>query len=251
MNEIGEYIKNNKIDAVFINTELTPAQTKNLEIAWTNIFHDRTDEKRNKYLSDEENNEEKEEKDEEESPNIVKKDKKTIRVFDRFTIILQIFARRAKTRISKMQIELCFLHFLKTKLVREGGSTFSSFFNIFSGDLMTARFIFIFFHFENYFREIKLEVVSAKQRRAPGKMSGSGETQLEIERRIIVEKESKIKKELANESNNLKFLREKRKNNNEMIPKIALVNFFYFFFSILLDWLYKCWEISFNESINQ
>lgn len=37
-------------------------------------------------------------------------------------------------------------------------------------------------------KEINLEVVSAKQRNATGKMSGSGETQLEIQRRIINDK---------------------------------------------------------------
>ena len=70
---------------------------------------------------------------------------KTIRVFDRFTMILQIFAKRAKTKMARLQIELCFLQFLKTKLVRDGGSTFSSYFNIFEGDLMNAKyFIFIY-----------------------------------------------------------------------------------------------------------
>ena len=66
-------------------------------------------------------------------------------------------------------------------------------------------------------------MVSAKQRRATGIMSGSGETQLETERRIINERESKIKKELINEANNQKHLREKRKSFSELIPKIALV----------------------------
>ena len=70
---------------------------------------------------------------------------------------------------------------------------------------------------------MKLEVVSAKQRRATGVMSGSGETQLEAERRLINDKESKIKKELASEANNQKFLRQKRKTNSDQIPKIALV----------------------------
>jgi len=68
--------------------------------------------------------------------------------------------------------------------------------------------------------------VSAKQRRATGVMSGSGETQLESERRIINERESKIKRELINESNNQKLLREKRKSYSEIIPKIALVSLF-------------------------
>lgn len=104
-----------------------------MEIYWTSIYHNLPIEKlRKKNISN---------LDEEESEkNEQQENKKTIRVFDRFTMILQIFARRAKTKISKLQIELCFLHFLKTKLIREGGSTFSSFFNIFSGDLMSARF---------------------------------------------------------------------------------------------------------------
>lgn len=46
-------------------------------------------------------------------------------------------------------------------------------------------------------REMKLEVVSAKQRRATGVMSGSGETQLEAERRLINDKESKIRKRVG------------------------------------------------------
>lgn len=78
---------------------------------------------------------------------------------------------------------------------------------------------------------MKLEVVSAKQRRATGVMSGSGETQLEAERRLINDKESKIKKELAAEANNQKFLRQKRKTHSDQIPKIALVrtyNYKYF-----------------------
>ena len=73
--------------------------------------------------------------------------------------------------------------------MREGGSTFSSLTNLFETDLMAAK-------------EIKLEVVSARQRRAFGTMTGSGETQLEIERRVINEKESKIRKELNSEAEN-------------------------------------------------
>ncbi len=97
----------------------------------------------------------------------VESEKNKIKVFDRFTIILQIFAKRAKTKISKLQIELCFLEYLKSKLVRDGGTTFSSMYNIFRGDLMSAE-------------EIKLEVVSAKSKVARGTATGEGETQLEL-----------------------------------------------------------------------
>ena len=59
-----------------------------------------------------------------------------IKVFDRFTIILQIFSKRAKSKIARLQIELAFLAYLKTKLMRAGGLTYSSSVNIFAGDLM-------------------------------------------------------------------------------------------------------------------
>ena len=39
-------------------------------------------------------------------------------------------------------------------------------------------------------------MVSAKGRKAQGAISGEGETQLEIERRLISEKETKIRKEI-------------------------------------------------------
>jgi len=65
----------------------------------------------------------------------IEQKERRIRVFDRFTIILQIFAKRAKTRIAKLQIEIAFLNFLKTKLMRES-DTFIGMYNIFEGDLM-------------------------------------------------------------------------------------------------------------------
>jgi len=73
-----------------------------------------------------------------------------------------------------------------------------------------------------------LEVVSSKQRGALGKMSGAGETQLEIERRIISDKEAKIRRELLTETANRKQLRQRRKSSHNAMPNIALVFFFFF-----------------------
>lgn len=39
-----------------------------------------------------------------------------------------------------------------------------------------------------------MEVVSAKQRRAIGKMSGSGESELDLQRRLIDERMAKIRR---------------------------------------------------------
>jgi len=76
-------------------------------------------------------------------------------------------------------------------------------------------------------KEIKLEVVSSKQRGAIGKMSGAGETQLEIERRIISDKEAKIRRELLSETTNRQKIRMRRKTNtNTTTPNVALVRFF-------------------------
>ncbi len=62
---------------------------------------------------------------------------KSIKVFDRFTVILQIFAKRAKTKIARLQIEISFLQYLRSKLMRGAeGRTYSSLFSIFQGDLM-------------------------------------------------------------------------------------------------------------------
>ena len=124
------------------------------------------------------------------------------------------------------QIELAFLNFLKTKLVRDG-TTFSGFYNIFGGDLL--RYIY-----KNIFQasnltsaeEIRLEVVSSKQRGGLGKLAGEGETQLEIERRIVTKKEAKIKKELLVETEERKRLRKKRRANTDALPSIALVSLF-------------------------
>ena len=124
----------------------------------------------------------------------------------------------------RFQIELAFLNFLKSKLTREG-TTFSGMYNIFGGDLMRQfeRFqILIVISAE----EIKLEVVSSKQRGAVGKMSGSGETQLEIERRIISDKEAKIRRELLSETTNRQKIRSKRKISMNSVPTVALVALF-------------------------
>lgn len=72
-------------------------------------------------------------------------------------------------------------------------------------------------------KEVKLEVVSARERRAVGTLSGGGETQLETERRVITAKESKLNRELESEGTNQKLLRQKRRSFMENIPKIALI----------------------------
>lgn len=66
-------------------------------------------------------------------------------------------------------------------------------------------------------------MVTAKGRGSIGKLTGEGETQLEIERRIIHQKESKLKKELQAEVQHRRNMKGRRQKDNLLIPKIALV----------------------------
>jgi len=56
-------------------------------------------------------------------------------------------------------------------------------------------------------------------------MSGAGETQLEIERRVISDKEAKIRRELLTETNTRKLLRQRRKAGHNTMPNIALIGY--------------------------
>jgi len=69
-------------------------------------------------------------------------------------------ADAATTKLSRLQIELSFLSYLRTRLVRDG-ATYSSSLNLFFGDLMQTQ-------------EVQMEVISARQRRAARTMSGEG-----------------------------------------------------------------------------
>jgi len=69
-----------------------------------------------------------------------------------------------------------------------------------------------------------MEVVSAKQKGVKGSMIGSGETQLEIEKRKISQRETIIKEQLVLLSKRRLIEREKRSNQSNQVPLIALVN---------------------------
>ena len=85
--------------------------------------------------------------------------KLNIKVIDRTALILEIFGERAKTREGKLQVELAHLNYQRSRLVRS------------------------WTHLE-------------RQRGGAGFLGGPGETQIELDRRIIDDKIVKIKKEL-------------------------------------------------------
>ncbi|EGR31247.1 hypothetical protein IMG5_115070 [Ichthyophthirius multifiliis] len=214
--DLGLYIKDKNIDCVFINSEITTTQQKNLEKIWSNIVNGKEEEaffkKNPQQSSDTEVESDDGLMEKKEDNQYQDNDDRKIKVFDRFTIILQIFAKRAQTQISKLQIEISFLNYMKTKVQRDGGQTFSSVYSIFKGDLMSVN-------------ELNIEIVSAKSRATRGKASGQGETQLELQKRLIDEKLSKLKKDLSGVQQQQTFIREKRNKQHNNIPKISLIGY--------------------------
>ena len=106
-----------------------------------------------------------------------------VRILDRTNLILDIFARRAQTAHAKTQVELAQYKYMLPRLTR------------------------LWTHLE-------------RQRGGVG-MRGPGETQLEIDRRIILDKIAKLKKDL------IEIDRQKstQRNNRGKMVRVALVGY--------------------------
>ncbi len=109
-----------------------------------------------------------------------------VKVIDRTGLILEIFARRARTREGKLQVELARLGYEKSRLVRT------------------------WTHLE-------------RQRGGFGVMGGPGETQIETDRRLLADKIIKLKKELEEVRRTRTLHRTQRKKTP--FPTIALVGY--------------------------
>ncbi len=117
------------------------------------------------------------------SKNINKKYKKIV-VIDRADLILQIFMKHAKTRESKVQVELAQLQYLLPRLTRA------------------------WTHLE-------------RQMGGIGSRAGAGETQIEVDRRLLRDRISKLRYELAKIEKN-RITRTKKRVNSY---KVALVGY--------------------------
>lgn len=107
------------------------------------------------------------------------------RVFDRTALILDIFARRAKSREGKLQVELAQLRYMSTRLIR--GWT----------------------HLE-------------RQKGGIG-LRGPGETQLEVDRRLIAKRIKAIQARLAKVHKRRTLSKQARQKDT--IPTVALVGY--------------------------
>ncbi|GAB4222814.1 MAG: GTPase HflX [Francisella sp.] len=108
------------------------------------------------------------------------------KVMDRTRLILEIFSLRAKTYEGKLQVELAQLNYQLTRLIR--GWT----------------------HLE-------------RQKGGIGVRGGPGETQLEIDRRLIRQRIKQIKQKLEKVKHQCNLSRSSRKRNN--IPTISFVGY--------------------------
>ena len=109
-----------------------------------------------------------------------------IKVIDRTVLILEIFGERANTKEGKLQVELAHLTYQRSRLVRS------------------------WTHLE-------------RQRGGAGFLGGPGETQIELDRRLIDEKISKLKKELEKVKKTRTLQRSARKKIP--YPIVALVGY--------------------------
>jgi GTP-binding protein HflX len=142
LDEIANYVKENAIDVVIFDDELSPSQQKNIE----------------KILECE--------------------------VLDRTSLILEIFASRARTSHAKTQVELARYQYMLPRLKR------------------------MWTHLE-------------RQRGGTGTRSGSGELQIETDRRIVLDKIAKLKDELKAID---KQMATQRGNRGQLV-RVALVGY--------------------------
>lgn len=142
LDEIANYVKENAIDVVIFDDELSPSQQKNIE----------------KILECE--------------------------VLDRTSLILEIFATRARTSHAKTQVELARYQYMLPRLKR------------------------MWTHLE-------------RQRGGTGTRSGSGELQIETDRRIVLDKIAKLKDELKAID---KQMATQRGNRGQLV-RVALVGY--------------------------
>ncbi|HEY9234208.1 MAG TPA: GTPase HflX [Phenylobacterium sp.] len=109
-----------------------------------------------------------------------------VKVIDRTGLILEIFARRARTREGRLQVELARLSYERSRLVRT------------------------WTHLE-------------RQRGGFGVMGGPGETQIETDRRLLADKIGKLKRELAEVRRTRDLQRGARQRHP--FPAVALVGY--------------------------
>lgn len=97
--ELALYVARNPCDYIFVNATLTPTQTQNLEVVFNNSVIAADTKKR---------------RDEERM--VMTKNIPSVEVLDRNRLVLDIFALRARSSLSKLQVKMAKLAYAKTRM---------------------------------------------------------------------------------------------------------------------------------------
>lgn len=212
--ELGKYIREKNISIVFINTKLSVNQLKFLtrKLEYYANWEDEADEPEN--FSDDDS--------------LLGPDKGdasilegngeiTLKVIDRFGLILQIFGNRSKTKIAQYQVAMAYLKLAKSMLKRDGDS-FKQIQNVHQIDILNMI---------SSEKDTNLQVVSAKGNRVRGALSGAGQSELEIQREEVTILERRIQRKLDKEThlhaeNQKKF--QKNQTGNIRVCLIGYTN---------------------------
>ena len=181
--DLGVYIAKIRPSVVFVNHILTTLQQKRLErCCLIRVWNQHIEaDKRNAVYQ--------------------------LSVIDRFGMILRIFAERAKTKVARLQLEVAWVRYMRTRLVR--------------GQTIGTDRLFTMLGKEG--SETKPSSDGGREKGGVGTMSGQGETQLELQRRTLNDREAKIRSEL----DAAKALSGRHNSDSSMknYPTIAIIGY--------------------------
>lgn len=181
--DLGVYIAEIRPSIVFINHNLTTLQQKRLERyslirVWNQ--HIAADKRNSVYQ---------------------------LSVIDRFGMILRIFAERARTRVARLQLEVAWVRYMRTRLVRGQAIGSDRLFTLLGRDGS----------------EPKPSSDNARASGGVGTLGGAGETQLELQRRTLNDREAKIRNEL--EAAKALSVRQIKDPSLKNYPVIAIIGY--------------------------
>ena len=202
---LKKYIAAKNIDVLYIDDFLTHIQLRNIKKALSSVTKGQSTSDSEAARNGQESglaSQERPGNDDEYSESVV--------VIDRLGVILEIFNKRTRNEITKLQVALVYLKYSKTLFVKED-EYFTTLADISNFDITKPQ-------------EVKLKIASAKQSGRRYAIAGEGESQQELQRRVTKNLEKIIKyrldKALAHQ-----HLAIERNNKHKMLTTIALIGY--------------------------
>lgn len=191
------FIEYNEIDVLFVNSYLNIGQMKNIKKCMRNNYEKRK------------------------GVNLEIENDKFV-VIDRLGLILQIFNKRTKNKMARLQVALIYLHYMKSIFIK-GGESFVTLHQLLYFDITIPL-------------ELQAKAVSAKQSGGLRVKGGEGEREKELNKRRFKSLEIEIKKSIAQSTESqknrlIKQVKNKSKANVALIGytnsgKSAVINAF-------------------------